>query len=235
MDGGNRKCGGESQENNSLEVIRGIEERISPATQSRNWWGPWSSASVHQNLCAFISTCAPIQTPVPQSRPLKSYANLCTLHLSLPICSQTCTCTLSAEFFPLAPALLMQIHYTGMARDRGGPERGSEAALFLDEDMQQHSTNPNAKQLLQLPQATHVRKDSTYVHQKLPKLRSELVFFLCLKSSRRSIPDGEEYKFYFEAKHGRRERERREHLPPALKKSVRLWIFWWLLYLECQK
>lgn len=36
MDGGNRKCGGESQENNSLEVIRGIEERISPATQSRN-------------------------------------------------------------------------------------------------------------------------------------------------------------------------------------------------------
>lgn len=110
--------------------------------------------------------------------------------------------------------------------DRGGPERGSEAALFLDEDMQQHSTNPNAKQLLQLPQATHVRKDSTYVHQKLPKLRSELVFFLCLKSSRRSIPDGEEYKFYFEAKHGRRERERREHLPPALKKSVRLWIFW---------
>lgn len=116
MDGGNRKCGGESQENNSLEVIRGIEERISPATQSRNWWGPWSSASVHQNLCAFISTCAPIQTPVPQSRPLKSYANLCTLHLSLPICSQTCTCTLSAEFFPLAPALLMQIHYTGMAR-----------------------------------------------------------------------------------------------------------------------
>lgn len=34
MDGGNRKCGGGRQENNSLEVIRGIEQRISTATQS---------------------------------------------------------------------------------------------------------------------------------------------------------------------------------------------------------
>ncbi len=131
------------------------------------------------------------------------------------------------SFFPLS-----LLHYwcksitLAWHRDRGGPERGSEEALFLVEDMQQHSTNRNAKISLQIPQTTHVRTDSTYVHQKLPKLWSKLVFFVCLKSSRRSIPDGEEYKFDFEAKHGRREWERREHLPPSITKNVRLWIFW---------
>lgn len=50
--------------------------------------------------------------------------------------------------------------------------------------------------------------------------KGELVFFSCLETSRRSIPGGVEYKIYFEAKHGRRERERKEHLPPTPQKRM---------------
>jgi len=46
-----------------------------------------------------------------------------------------------------------------------------------------------------------------------------LVFVLCLQSSRQSIPGGVGNKIYFEAKHGRREREYKEHLPPPPKRT----------------
>lgn len=227
MDGGNRKCGGESQENNSLEVIRGIEERISPATQSRNWWGPWSSAPVHQNLCAFISTCAPIQTPVPPLCPLKSYANLCTLHLSLPICSQTCTCTLSAEFFSSRSCIIdaNPLHWHGTRTEVGRKEVQRQPCSWMRTcsstqpiPMQSNHFNFHKPHMCANIQHMFIRScqncDQNWYSFCVSRALGEV--FLMEKSTNFTLKQN--------TVGGREKGENTS--PPALKKSVRLWIFW---------
>lgn len=87
---------------------------------------------------------------------------------------------------------------------------------FLEEDMQQHSKRHTCAKI------QHMCIRSRRNRDQIVAPKGELVFFLCLETSRRSIPGGVEYKIYFEAKHGRREREWKEHLPPSPKKNVRL-------------
>lgn len=127
------------------------------------------------------------------------------------------TLSSSMTFFPLAPALLMQIHYSGMALGPRCAKRGSDAGK-----------QPGwGRQPLPLQvKATYRRKDSTYVHQKLP-IRKENWY-----SFRVSRPLGEvflvEWSTKFTLKQntvGGRRKGKNTSLQPQ-KKNVRLWIFW---------
>lgn len=181
-------------------------------------------AHFHIHMCANSN---------PPSCPLKRHANLCTLHLSLPIFSQTCTRSLSAWLFSSRSCIINAnpLHWHGTGTEAGQKRFGCKETAWMR----------ISKALLLQVKATYECKDSTYVHQKLPKLRSDCCYERNWYSFCVSRPLGEVFLVEWSTKFtlkpntvGGRETGKNTSLQPPKKECQTVNILV-LLYLECQK